>query len=124
MRSECRSRGYHRGKLVNDPNQRTWFKLSETWGFPVWFCKLICPSFEFTQWKTWFALKWKRCDIASYEAALTRMYIAQSAGNKHTLEDCMLSKVIREPAKDWDWMTDEEREDAIRRSKAAHGFKG
>ena len=123
MRIERRSRRGAGGKLTSDSSLRTWFKLSETWGFPVWICKLICPSKEFSQWKLWFALKWKQCDRESYEHALTRQFISGISGKQKTIEKCMLQKLLREPPKPWNQMTEDEQREAIEKSKAAHGFK-
>lgn len=51
------------------------------------------------------------------------MTIRSVFGGRTKLEDCMLQNSLKEPAKDWDWMTEEEQQQAIARSKAAHGFK-
>jgi hypothetical protein len=68
-------------------------------------------------------LKWKKYDRESYEHGLTRQAIAAAAGTKRELQKCMLQDMLKEPAKDWEWMTEEEQTEAIRKSKAAHGFK-
>jgi hypothetical protein len=47
---------------------------------------------------------------------------AFTASNKK-LEEYMLQKILKEPPPDWEWMSEEQRDDAIARSKAARGHK-
>lgn len=99
-------------------------QIAECWGMPVWMCKTLCPSSEFTQWQSWFALKWTKYDRMSYEFGLTRCAILSAFGGKPKLEDEMLQNKLKEPPKDWEWLTDDEKAARIAKSKAAHGFKG
>ena len=123
MRFGARIQWRNGKKLTEDGNAKAWMQIAECFGLPLWLTKFLVPSSEFTRWKIWFALKWKKFDRESYEHGLTRMFIANAFGGKLKLNDCMLQKIIREAPKDWEWMTEEEQREAIARSKKAHGFK-
>lgn len=96
--------------------------MSECLGLPVWQAKELVPSSEFTQWKEWFALKWKISDRQSYEFGLLRMVIANTMGGRLKLENTLLQRMLTEPPKDWWELTEDEQAERIRLSKAAHGF--
>lgn len=51
------------------------------------------------------------------------MAIKQTFGGNPKLENCMLQNMLKEPPKDWEWMTDEEQAERIKQSKAAWGGK-
>ncbi len=55
---------------------------------------------------------------------MTRQFIAGAfGGSGKKLQDCMLSELLKEPPKEWEWQTEEEQAETIRQSKAARGMK-
>jgi len=75
-------------------------------------------------WKAKYALIWKENDKLSYEFALTRKTLIECfSKSRPKLEAMMFSNLIKDPPKDWDWMTEEEQAMQIAKSKAARGIR-
>jgi len=85
---------------------------------PVWMVKQLCPSSEYHLWKSYFAIKWQENDKIGYEFALLRDLVASLVDGKSEVEKHMLTNRFTEPDKDWEDLTTEEQEEAMRKMRS------